>query len=223
MTRIPFLDPDDYEPWAGLRSSGRRACSLRKTRESLGTKVPSGQLPGEGSTSSSSRFVAWVTKYLGQVSSSRGDVGAAVVEMAFIFGLLVMLLVGVVTSAIVFGQKNSIENAAREASRYAATLKPMDLVTVLNVARNAAQGDLDGSVEGQYICVAYLSEVSGWQKLEEVAGVPSGPSGTWCYDDGLSEKRVQIVTGRDSEINAALFSMDVTLNAKAIARYERNE
>lgn len=160
---------------------------------------------------------------MGQNSESKDDSGAAVVEMAFIFGILVMLLVGVVTSAIAFGQKNSIENAAREASRYAATLRPMDLETVLNVAQNAAQGNLDGDVEGQYICVAYLSELSGWQKLEEDAGVPIGPSSGTCYDDGLSEKRVQIVTERDSEINAAMFSIDLSLSAHATARYERNE
>lgn len=155
-------------------------------------------------------------------NDARHDSGAAIVEMAFIFSILVMLLVGVTTSAIAFGQKNSIENAAREASRYAATLKPMDLGTVLDVARSAAQGDLDGGVDGQYICVAYLSD-SGWEKLEETAGVQSGPSAGECYSDGLSDIRVQIVTQRDSEINAALFSIDFTLNAQATARYERIE
>lgn len=153
---------------------------------------------------------------------SRHDSGAAIVEMAFIFSILVMLLIGVTTSAIAFGQKNSVENAAREASRYAATLKPMDLGTVLNVARSAAQGDLDSGVDGQYICVAYLSD-TGWQKMEETAGVQSGPTTGECYNDGLSDIRVQIVTERDSEINAALFSIDVTLNAQATARYERIE
>jgi hypothetical protein len=152
-----------------------------------------------------------------------GDSGAAMVEMAFIFGILIMLLVGVVTSAIAFGQKNQIENAAREASRYGATLKPMDLGQVLLVARNAAQGNLDGDVEGQYICVAHLSEFSGWQKLEQTGGGAPIPGSGECYSDDLSGKRVQIETGRDSEINAGLFSIDFTLNASATARYERNE
>lgn len=157
-------------------------------------------------------------------NESRRDSGAAMVEMAFIFSLLVMLLVGVVTSAIAFGQKNSIENAAREASRYAATL-PGDIdatwfQTVRNVARSAAQGNLDASVDGQYICVAHTG--SGLRQ-EEVGGVP-GPVGSGgCYSDGLSDSRVQIVTRRDTEINAAFFSVDVTLNAPATARYEREE
>jgi hypothetical protein len=144
--------------------------------------------------------------------------------MAFIFSLLVMLLVGVVTSAIAFGQKNSIENAAREASRYAATLPgAIDatwFATVRNVAREAAQGNLDPGVDGQYICVAHIN--SGLRQVED-GGVLSPPESGMCYPDGLTESRVQIETRRVTEINAAFFSVDVTLNAPATARYERVE
>ena len=153
------------------------------------------------------------------------DSGAAMVEMAFIFSLLVMLLVGVVTSAIAFGQKNSIENAAREASRYAATL-PGDidatwLNTVRDVARAAAQGNLDAGVDGYYICVAHTG--SGQRLIDtNLSSPPSTPPGA-CYDDGLSDSRVQIVTQRDSQISAAFFTVDVTLRAPATARYERAE
>ncbi|HSJ84763.1 MAG TPA: TadE/TadG family type IV pilus assembly protein [Acidimicrobiia bacterium] len=144
------------------------------------------------------------------------------VEMAFIFSLLVMLLVGVVTSAIAFGQKNSIENAAREASRYAATLPDAwdNLNVVVSVAVEAAQGDLDADVDGQYICVAHTGHN---KKLVVVGGVPTGPSDGTCYDDGLTDSRVQVETRRQSQINAALFSVDLNLNATASARYERAE
>jgi hypothetical protein len=163
-------------------------------------------------------------------SKSPPDSGAAMVEMAFIFSILVMLLLGVVTSAIAFAQKNSIENAAREASRYAATYPPPDnnvdvanwdewLEKVRDVARAAAQGDLDSSVDGQYICVAHTGT---GEKLEDTNGSPNHTSGT-CYTDGLTDRRVQVVARRDTQINAALFSVDVTLNAPATARYEREE
>lgn len=160
--------------------------------------------------------------------NSRHDSGAAIVEMAFIFSILVMLLVGVTTSAIAFGQKNSIENAAREASRFAATLPPDPVINdawldkVRNVARDAAQGNLETSVDGQYICVAHIG-VSGIQStLVQNGGAPTYPD-TLCYPDGLSDSRVQVVTGRDTKINAALFSVDVSLDAKNTARYEREE
>jgi len=163
--------------------------------------------------------------FLGRTTQRQQDRGAAMVEMAFIFTVLVTLLVGVVTSAIAFGQKNSVENAAREASRYAATYPgPVDnawLSTVRDVARSAAQGNLDTGVDGYYICVAHTG--SG-QKLVDtnVTPAPPTPPGT-CYDDGLSDSRVQIVARRDTQINAAFFSVDVTLNAPATARYERAE
>lgn len=149
------------------------------------------------------------------------------VEMAFIFSILVMLLVGVVTSAIAFGQKNSVENAAREASRYAATLAPDPTIDtawleqVRNVAREAAQGNLDASVDGSYICVLHTN--SGMKLEDDGGAVTISIGGTPCYPDGLSDSRVQIVTRRNTQINAAFFSVDVTLNAPATARYEREE
>jgi hypothetical protein len=153
-------------------------------------------------------------------SKSPSDSGAAMVEMAFIFGILMMLLVGVVTSAIALGHKNSIENAAREASRYAATLPEAwdNLNEVVSVAIGAAQGNLDADVPGQYICVAHTGQN---QMLVVQGGVVTGPSNGQCYDDGLSDSRVQVRTGRESQIHAALFSIDLNLNATASARYER--
>ncbi len=164
------------------------------------------------------------SKSISSRDPSDRDSGAAIVEMAFIFSILAMLLVGVVTSAIAFGQKNSIENAAREASRYAATAPDVDaawFAAVRDVARSAAQGDLDAGVDGQEICVAHTG-VGLMQR--EISGVPQSPPqpGT-CYNDSLSDLRVQVVTKRDTQINAAFFSIDVTLNAPATARYEREE
>ncbi len=163
----------------------------------------------------------------GQGRARQQDRGAAMVEMAFIFSILVMLLVGVVTSALAFGQKNSIENAAREASRYAATLAPnasgIDnawLDQVRNVAQQAAQGNLDPGVDGRYICIAHLGSSTQSVLVDGTSTTyPDAP----CYTDGLTDRRVQVVTGRDTQINAALFSIDITLEAPTTARYEREE
>jgi hypothetical protein len=152
------------------------------------------------------------------------DDGAAMVEMAFVFALLMMLLVGTTTSAIAFSQNNSIENSAREASRYAATLPEAGttdwLRDVRDVARAAAQGNLDTSVNGQYICVSYY-DGSSWTGLKDTGGTEAA-SGS-CYSDGLpaDQARIQVVTGRDTEIQVVLFSPDLSLEARAAARYER--
>lgn len=146
------------------------------------------------------------------------------VELALVFGLLIMLLVGTVTAAVALSQNNSIENAAREASRFGATL-PFDgtwLTSVRDVARAAAHGDLDASVPGQSICVALVGP-GGTQSLTDTGGVPAFSTSP-CFADGRpsDEVRVQVVTGRETTIEAVLFSTDVTLSAQAAARYERS-
>jgi hypothetical protein len=158
----------------------------------------------------------------------RCDSGAAMIELAMVLGVLVTVLIGTVTAAIAFSQQNSIENAAREGSRYAATL-PGDptqkswLEDVIRVTRAAGVGDLDASVPGQFICVAFLDGTTV-KALRQSGGVTEGTtSGSQCYTDGLAstEVRVQVVTGRDSEIQAVFFSVDLDLQGQAAARWER--
>jgi Flp pilus assembly protein TadG len=157
---------------------------------------------------------------------SRRDSGVAMVEMAMVLSLLVTLLVGTVTAAIAFSQQNSIENAAREGSRFAATLpdeiNQAWLQNVIDVTRAAGVGDLDTTVPGQYICVAFVSETGAATARREISGVQNN-SNSQCYDDGLgnNQSRVQVVTGRDSEIQVVFFSLDLDLQSQAAARYER--
>lgn len=147
------------------------------------------------------------------------------VELAFVLSLLVMLLVGTISASLAYGVNNSIENAAREASRYGATLPgPVDaawLQDVRDVTRSAGLGSLDPSVDGQYICVAHY-DGSNWNRLTDTNGSES-TSPTECFTDGLpaGQSRVQIVTRRDATLNVVFFSMDVTLEGEASARYER--
>lgn len=158
---------------------------------------------------------------------TRRDSGAAMVELAIAFGVLVTLLVGTVTAAIAFSQQNSIENAAREGSRFGATY-PGDPTTtawlqdVLEVTRAAGVGDLDTTVPGQFICVAYVAGGSA-KALRQTGGGALVPSNDQCYTDGLdsTELRVQVVTGRDSRIQAVFFSADLDLRGQAAARWER--
>ena len=149
------------------------------------------------------------------------------VELALAFTLLVTLLVGTVTAAIALSNQNSIENAAREASRYGATLPgagaPSWFQEVRAVARAAAQGDLDPSVDGQYICVAYVDGAGAKRVIETAGAAAPLEVGDDCFPDGrpAGEARIQVVTGRQAEIQAVIFSMDVTLEGPAAARYER--
>ncbi|MDX1448736.1 MAG: TadE/TadG family type IV pilus assembly protein [Acidimicrobiia bacterium] len=162
--------------------------------------------------------------------------GAALIEAALVLPMLLMMLLGTVTASIAYGQQTSLQTAAREASRYGASLPVtggMDvwLRDVLSVARNAAAGDLAPNVPGQFLCVAYVYPAGSTvndrtTRLTQTNGVlgsvTSGPTAT-CFDDGrpASERRVQVVTSRRSTIQAIAFDIDVTLRSTSAARFER--
>jgi Flp pilus assembly protein TadG len=152
-----------------------------------------------------------------------GERGAALVEMAFIMPLLLMLLLGTVTAGIAYHQFNSLQTAAREGSRFAATLPDVEsnLGVVLDVTKSAAVGYLTGSAPGQDLCVAAISS-AGTSSMTEVGGARS-PGTSECFSDGRpsDEHRVQVVVERGATINALLFTDDVTLSSESVARYER--
>jgi hypothetical protein len=144
------------------------------------------------------------------------------VELAMVLILLVMLLVGTVSAAVAYGRGNSIQNAAREASRYAATRDEVasNLSEVIQVAKAASSDDLDSSAPGYYICVAHIGPSGNTRQTE---GTPPPLFNDVCFDDDrpADEARVQVIAGRKTKINAVLFSVDVGLAAEAAARYER--
>lgn len=145
------------------------------------------------------------------------------VELALVLILLVMLLVGTVSAAVAFGRGNSIQNAAREASRFGATLPGAAdaawLDQIRDVARSAASGDLDASVPGAVVCAAFIDEDDDALSLDNDTGTTTD---TPCFtDDRPGEAKVQVAVQRDTDFQAIVFSTDITLSAEAAARYER--
>lgn len=153
----------------------------------------------------------------------RRDSGAALVEMALVLPLLLMLLLGLTTAGMAYHQYNSLQTAAREGARFAATLPNVDgdLQTVLDVTKSAAVGNLASSVPGQYVCVAFVDANGSATRLIESNGGPTPPA-SGCFTDGRTdEERVQVVVGREATINALLFTTTIDLETPAAARYER--
>ena len=145
------------------------------------------------------------------------------IELALVLIMLVSLLVGTVSAAIAYGRSNSIQNAAREASRFGATLPNAAdaawLDQVRDVARAAALGDLDASVPGSYICVAYIDESDSPLRLDNESMTTATDD---CFTDGRSgEARIQVSVARDTDFQVIVFSTTVNLTADAAARYER--
>ena len=160
-------------------------------------------------------------------SGSRGERGAALIEAALVFILLVALLLGTVTAGIAYGRFNALQAAAREASRFGATLPVSGSVDtwldeVRDVAKAAALGELGASTPGQYVCVALLGPPGTPRRLEESAGSDAFGN-TECFADGrpAAENRTQVMVRRDTELLVAYFSTDITLTGQAATRYER--
>ena len=113
--------------------------------------------------------------------TKRDERGAALVEFALILPVFMMMVLGTFTGGIAYNTKQSITSAAREGSRYGATLYTT-LATVsagsessqncnssgttpnydgwtncvINLTMHAASGDLDNGKSNRYICVALV-------------------------------------------------------------------
>ncbi len=170
----------------------------------------------------------------GWVSNERG---AEAVELAVALPILVMLLLGTVTAGLAFFDKISLNGAAREAGRFAATYPEADAATpdmwfieVATVAQITATGALTDGVAGRSVCVA--RGVEGGTVRRYVVGVSDPidagvyadgwcPSGAPSLPAGSGHEAVQVVVERDALIQALLFSRTVHMVSDATTRFER--
>jgi hypothetical protein len=93
-------------------------------------------------------------------------------------------------------------------------------------AETDAAGSLDAAAPSRSICVAFVypdgtSAVDQTRRRVEVGGSVTY-SGASCFDDGRpdDERRVQVLVGRDAELEAILFSMTIPLTAESVTRFE---
>lgn len=151
------------------------------------------------------------------------------VEAVFIFPILLMLVFGMVTYGLALSQGNAIENAAREASRFGST-RPVPasvntwLDEVSNVAVAAATGEMEASTPDRYICVALVGGERVGRKIT-VGTTPEYASSGSCPDTTCptSDPCVQVVLGRSAKLEGVVFQRSITLDAKSVTTYERDE
>ena len=97
------------------------------------------------------------------------DRGAAIVEFALILPLLSMMALGMLTGGIALDRKQDINNAAREAARFGATVaehqcddtSKCDGFTWAQLVRSLAVERSNGAVVPANVCVALVSG-PGW-------------------------------------------------------------
>ena len=167
----------------------------------------------------------------------RFERGASLVEFALILPIVVVLMIGIVTGGIGLNRNISLNNSAREAARYGATL-PVNgdmtawLNAVKDVAITAATGELDDGEAGRTVCVAFVypdggSPTDQTTRLElDAAGVvtiTTGNVNNTCVIDGRpdGERRVQVRVNRETELDVVFWSRVLTLEADSTARFER--
>jgi Flp pilus assembly protein TadG len=164
--------------------------------------------------------------------AGRRERGAALVEAALILPVVFSLLLGMFTGGLTYSRDNALNHAAREAGRYGATLVMTSesswLTAVRTEVKQAATGDLDATVSGQFVCVAFVypnGTVVGDRTISvsESSGVAGATTSNTCFADGrpASERRVQVLVRRRSEIQTIWFTRTVTLEARSVTRFER--
>ena len=154
-------------------------------------------------------------------------------EFTLILPILGALLFGMLSGGMAYQRKLSLTNGAREGSRFGATLPVQSFANlndwldrVSSVAVGAVDDTLPSDAGDRYVCVAFVhpdgvvnTDMS--TKRVETAGTVTYSAGT-CFGDGRpsSERRVQVVLRRTSDLSAIVYSRSLTIQGKSVARFE---
>lgn len=158
----------------------------------------------------------------------RSDLGAAAVEFALLLPLFAMLAVGTISAGFAFEKWITVTQAARETSRYAATLPPETdmnnwFTAVKNVAFDSAGIDSSTPASSYYVCIRFVNAIgpgpspgTQYKTYGSLGGTPSAP----CTSSNAGDNKVEVLIRRQAEFNAVLFSDTITVAGKNSSRYE---
>lgn len=159
----------------------------------------------------------------------RGDRGAAAVEFAILFPVFVMLAFGTISFGFAFEKWISVTQAAREASRFAATY-PMPtggvsawLDDVTAVAKEAAGIPPSAPSSDYYVCVRFVNRVGPALNPTTTARGTGGLTGASCdtvSTSGLPDNAAEVTVLRRAELSWIFGSADVPVSGDNVSRYE---
>lgn len=134
--------------------------------------------------------------------------GAALVEMAVLLPLLVMLTVGIWTTARAWNIRSTLDQATRDAARVAAVQAPWT-----STSRSAALDTLNRDLTAASIDPALLTVC--------ISDPIEGPGDPCGVGDPAHDPRVQVaVVYPDLALNFLFFTPHVTLRASSVTRWE---
>ena len=168
----------------------------------------------------------------------RNQEGANALEFALVLPLLITLIFGGISTALAWDYRLQLNHAAREASRYAATVPTPGsdafFDEVFERAIGVGAGRLRIADPGLTICVTVVSDST--VSTQRATGDPSfttvaqfandgdadpGDTSGQCIADNLSGDRVQVYIQAATSINVVLFSIDpINLSSSGLSLYE---
>jgi Flp pilus assembly protein TadG len=160
--------------------------------------------------------------------------GAVLVEFAFVFPIIVMLLFGLLSGGLAWNQNLAVSQGVRVGARYGATLPTTDYASMDDYLDAVAQrvidnadGNLGSSTPGRMLCVAYVHNNGGSNEFDKtrsrtVTGTTVSRNSSPCFTDsqGPNEKRVQAVAERTGTLETGFWSRTITLHQQVTFRYE---
>ena len=138
-----------------------------------------------------------------------------------------MVLLGMFTGGLAYSRKSSVTEATREGARYGATL-PLSAAATTDawlqrlaaITVSSSDGELAPAESGAAVCVAYVPAAGPARRLQRVGGTDTFSDAT-CFSDGRTgETRVQVVGQRTSKLEVLVWSRDLTLVSRSVARFE---
>jgi len=142
--------------------------------------------------------------------SRRRERGAALIEAALVLPILLLLTMGIWSTARAWNLNNTLEHAAREAARFGATIDPWDdstspgeILAIANADMAAAAIDTTAVTN----CIDFLADT-------ESPSCDSHANGT-----GTDQVFVKL-TLPNHKMQFIFFSLDVNLSGTAVSRFE---
>ena len=134
------------------------------------------------------------------------DRGAALIETALVLPLLLLLTFGIWASARAWNIRNTMEHAAREGVRFAATELPWTAGS-----SDAVRAVIDSELQS--------SSIPPPEVDTDCIELDTAPCGFTATTQGYEQVAVRIIWP-NYQLNFLFFQIDVDLNVEAVGRYE---
>lgn len=173
---------------------------------------------------------------LGHVAASdqrslrrRTDQGAAAVEFALVFPLLIMLLIGLVTTGLVYFDHSAATNAVREAARYGAAADATTPSTWATSVRDRLKqtyfNDVGAATDAQ-ICVDLVKATTTTTGTtvagSSVTGASCGTAPALPGSMTVGSCIVRVWVTKPEKISLVVFpDLDFSITARSVAYYGR--